>query len=76
MKLKLLPLILLFSSCSMEDNKDYKNIKLHETIDSLDNEIFTRDLQIQRYEYIIEESQSALPPDSKKILDSIISHTE
>ena len=51
---------------------------LEQKVDSLTSESFTQDIQIHRYEYILDEINSS--PDvsrkSKKAIDNILSNTE
>ena len=58
--------------------KGLDNKKLNFTIDSLNSEAFTKDIQIHRYEYILDEinSDPQISHKDKEIIDSILSHTE
>lgn len=51
---------------------------LEQKIDSLNSETFSKDIQIHRYEYILDEinSDPQISHKDKLIIDSILSNTE
>ena len=50
--------------------------KLNYIIDSLNSEIFSKDVILQRYELIFDRAQAEMSPDCKLELQTIISNTE
>jgi len=57
--------------------KESKNINsASKNIDSIMFENQVNDIQIMRYEYILERAQEEMSPDCKDKLDSIMSDTE
>jgi hypothetical protein len=50
--------------------------KLNFVIDSLNSEVFQKDVSLQRYELIFDRAQAEMSPDCKLELQTIISNTE
>ena len=51
---------------------------LERKIDSLNSETFSKDIQIHRYEYILDEINSStdISPKSKTVIENIMANTE
>lgn len=45
--------------------------KMKKNLDSLNSEVFTKDIEISRYEIIIERAEDEMSPECKKELESI-----
>jgi hypothetical protein len=59
-------------------NTDLKitNDSLLITIDSLKGEIFTKDIDLGRYEYMLDRAEDEMSPDCRKQLEKIYGETE
>jgi len=63
------------------DNKEIKNLKiindsLIKVVDSLKSDIFVKDIDLGRYEYMFDRAEDEMSPDCKKQLEKIYGETE
>jgi len=72
--LPLVALAILLLTCKSKECDKVALMK--QTIDSLNSEIFTKNIDIQRYEYILDEADSTLDNNCREKLHDIISNTE
>lgn len=83
-KILLLFIVLSFLSCFFiqrrlikKNNKIKADIELiSKQNDSLKSEIFVKDIQIGRYEYIMGRAEAEMSPDCKEELEAILKQTE
>jgi len=54
-------------------NDNYSLIKV---VDSLKSDIFVKDIEVGRYEYILDRAEEEMSPDCKKQLEKIYGETE
>ena len=57
-----------------ESNRKYEIIQLR--YDSLKSEMFTKDIQIGRFEIILDRAQGEMSPDCKEEFEKILHETE
>lgn len=91
MKKIIIILVCMIVGCIFVQRQQYKKInllnksvqplqdsvkKLNFMVDSLNSEIFSKTLIIQRYEFIFDRAGAEMSPDCKQELQTIMSNTE
>jgi len=88
MKKFIIILVCMIVGCIFIQRQQYKKINslnkelkiqtdsLKKQVDSLTSEMVVKDIQIGRYEYIMDRAQAEMTPDCKEELETIISQTE
>jgi len=88
MKKVIIILVCMIVGCIFVQRQQYKKINflnkelkietdsLKKQVDSLTSEMFVKDIQIGRYEYIMDRAQAEMTPDCKEELETILKQTE
>ena len=88
MKKVIIILVCMIVGCIFVQRQQYKKINslnkelkiqtdsLKKQVDSLTSEMFVKDIQIGRYEYIMDRAQGEMSPECKEELESILKQTE
>jgi uncharacterized protein YlbG (UPF0298 family) len=88
MKKVIIILVCMIVGCIFVQRQQYKKIyslnkelkiktdSLKKQVDSLTSEMFVKDIQIGRYEYIMDRAQAEMTPDCKEELETILKQTE
>jgi uncharacterized protein YlbG (UPF0298 family) len=88
MKKVIIILVCMIVGCIFVQRQQYKKIyslnkelkiktdSLKKQVDSLTSEMFVKDIQIGRYEYIMDRAQGEMSPECKEELETILKQTE
>jgi len=88
MKKVIIILVCMIVGCIFVQRQQYKKINslnkelkiqtdsLKKQVDSLTSEMFVKDIQIGRYEYIMDRAQGEMSPECKEELETILKQTE
>jgi uncharacterized protein YlbG (UPF0298 family) len=88
MKKVIIILVCMIVGCIFVQRQQYKKIyslnkelkiktdSLKKQVDSLTSEMFVKDIQIGRYEYIMDRAQAEMTPECKEELETILKQTE
>ena len=88
MKKVIIILVCMIVGCIFVQRQQYKKIyslnkelkiktdSLKKQVDSLTSEMFVKDIQIGRYEYIMDRAQAEMTPNCKEELETILKQTE